>query len=49
MQRHGAAAGLPLTGAVGHVHHVRDLPLRIGDHGPRQRGHFFGPEASLDG
>ena len=32
----GAAARLPFTGAVGHVHHVRDLPLRVGDHRPRQ-------------
>jgi hypothetical protein len=34
VQRNSAAARLPLTGAVRHVHHVRDLPLRIGDHGP---------------
>src|SRR4030095_12524810 len=34
VQRKGAAARLALTGAVRHVHHVRDLPLRIGDHGP---------------
>jgi hypothetical protein len=41
-------AGLPFTGAVGHVHHIRDLPLRICHHGPGQRGHFFGPEAGLE-
>ena len=45
MQGYGAAAGLPFTGAVGHVHHLRDLSLRIGDHRPRQRRHLFGAEA----
>ena len=38
---------LPFTGAVGHVDHLRDLPGRIGDHRPGQRGHFFGAEAGL--
>jgi len=44
MQGNGAAAGLPLAGAVGHVEHLRDLSLRIGDHRPGERGHFFGLE-----
>ena len=36
VQGDGAAAGLPLTRAVGHVEHLRDLPLRIGDHRLRE-------------
>jgi hypothetical protein len=47
VQGHGPTARLPLTGAVGHVQPLRDLPLRIRDHGPRQGGHFFGAEAGL--
>jgi hypothetical protein len=30
------------------MQHLRDLPLRIGDHGPGQRRHLFGPEARLE-
>ena len=47
MQGHGAAARLPLTGAVRYMEHLRHLPLRIGDYRPSQRGHFFGAQASL--
>jgi hypothetical protein len=49
VQGHGTAARLAFTGAVGHVQHVRDLPLRIGHHRPGQRGHCFGAEAGFDG
>ena len=34
---------------LGHVQPLRDLPLGIGDHGPRQCRHGFGPETGLDG
>ena len=48
-QGHGAAARRPLTGAVRHVEHLRDLSGRIGDHGPGQRGHCFGAQAGFHG
>jgi hypothetical protein len=48
VQRNGTAAGLPFTSAVRHVHDLRDVPGRIGDHGPGQRGHLFGAEAGLE-
>jgi hypothetical protein len=47
MQGNGAAAGFAFTGAVGHVQDLCHLPLRIRDHRPGQRGHFFGAEAGL--
>ena len=47
VQGKGTAARLPFTGAIGHVQHLRDLPLRIRDHRLGQPGHCFGPETSL--
>ena len=39
----------PLLEHYRYVHHVCDLPLRIGDHRPGQCGHVFGAQAGLDG
>src|SRR5439155_13733536 len=45
VQGNGVAPGLAFSGAVGYVEHLRDLPGRIGHHGPGQRGRFLKAEA----
>jgi hypothetical protein len=47
VQGNGAATRFPFTGPVRDVEHLGDLPLRIGDHRPGQRRHFFGAQAGL--
>jgi hypothetical protein len=48
VQRHGAAPGRAFAGAVLELDRLGDLPVGLGDHGPRQRREGCGAEPGLD-